>query len=130
MVLALQNITRLRGRPSYRIMRMSSRKVLVVLVMTSSRREAGSIAKAVVKEKLAACVNMVPGVTSVFRWKGRVQISREVLLIMKTTVLRYSALEQRIRSLHSYQVPEILAVKIEKGAKQYIGWVQQETASG
>ena len=130
MVLALQNITRLRGRPSYRIMRMSSRKVLVVLVMTSSRREAGSIAKAVVKEKLAACVNMVPGVTSVFRWKGRVQISREVLLIMKTTVRRYSALEQRIRSLHSYQVPEILAVKIEKGAKQYIGWVQQETASG
>ena len=130
MVLALQNITRLRGRPSYRIMRMSSRKVLVVLVMTSSRREAGSIAKAVVKEKLAACVNMVPGVTSVFRWKGRVQISREVLLIMKTTVRRYSALEQRIRSLHSYQVPEILAVKIEQGAKQYIGWVQQETASG
>lgn len=130
MVLALQNITKLRGRPSYRIMRMSSRKVLVVLVMTSSRREAGSIAKAVVKEKLAACVNMVPGVTSVFRWKGRVQISREVLLIMKTTVRRYSALEQRIRSLHSYQVPEILAVKIEKGAKQYIGWVQQETASG
>ena len=121
MVLALQNITRLRGRPSYRIMRMSSRKVLVVLVMTSSRREAGSIAKAVVKEKLAACVNMVTGVTSVFLL---------VLLIMKTTVRRYSALEQRIRSLHSYQVPEILAVKIEKGAKQYIGWVQQETASG
>ena len=128
MVLAHQGSTRLRGRPDNHIMRASARRVLIVLVTASSHREASSIAKAVVEEKLAACVNMVPGVTSIFRWKGRVQRSREVLLIMKTTVRRYSALEQRICSLHSYQVPEVLALRVEQGSKQYIGWVQQEAA--
>jgi len=111
-------------------MKKSAGKVLIVLVMASSRKEAIRIAQAVVKEKLAACVNILSAVTSIFRWKGKVQRSREALLILKTTEHRYPNLERSIRSLHSYEVPEIVALRLDKGLSQYTAWVEQETTRG
>jgi len=111
-------------------MKKSAGKVLIVLVMASSRKEAIRIAQAVVKEKLAACVNILSPVTSIFRWKGKVQRSRETLLIVKTTERRYPGLERLIRSLHSYEVPEIVALRIDRGLSQYTAWVEQETTRG
>jgi len=111
-------------------MKKSAGKVLIVLVMASSRKEAIRIAQAVVKEKLAACVNILSPVTSIFRWKGKVQRSRETLLIVKTTERRYPGLERLIRSLHSYEVPEIVALRINRGLSQYTAWVEQETTRG
>lgn len=108
-------------------MRKSAGKVLIVLVMASSRKEAIRIAQAVVKEKLAACVNIVSAVTSIFRWKGKVQRSREALLVLKTTEHRYPGLQRSIRSLHSYEVPEIVALRIDKALRQYTAWVEEET---
>lgn len=112
-----------------RSMRTSSRRVLVVLVTTPNRREALRIAKAAVGKKLAACGNVITSVTSIFRWKGRVQNSREGLLIMKTSVRRYSALARLVRSMHSYDVPEIIAMPVEKGFDPYLEWVHKETAT-
>jgi periplasmic divalent cation tolerance protein len=110
-------------------MRASSRRILVVLVMTSSRREAERIAEAAIKNKVAACSNLVPSVTSIFRWKGQVQKSRETLLIMKTSVHRYPALARLVRSMHSYEVPEIIALTVEQGLRPYLEWVHKETAT-
>ena len=111
-------------------MNKSGGKVLIVLVTASSRQEAEKIGQAVVNEKLAACVNILSSVTSIFRWHGKVQKSREALLIVKTTERRYAALERLICSMHSYEVPEIIAVKIKKGLSQYTAWVEQETTTG
>ena len=111
------------------LMKKSSGKVLIVLVTASSLKEAGKIGQAAVKEKVAACVNIVPAVTSIFRWEGKVQRSRETLLLVKTNERRYAALERLIRSMHSYEVPEIIALAAERGLRQYIAWVEQETTS-
>jgi periplasmic divalent cation tolerance protein len=122
MVLAQEGLV---SRP----MTASSRKVLIVLVTTPNRREAVRIANAAVNKKLAACGNVITSVTSIFRWKGQVQNSREVLLMMKTSTRRYSALGKLVRSMHSYEVPEIIALTIEKGFDPYLEWVHQETAT-
>jgi periplasmic divalent cation tolerance protein len=106
----------------------SSGRVLVVLITAANRREAVSIAEAVVRRKLAACANLIPSVTSIFHWKGRVHKSREVLLMMKTSARRYPALERLVRSMHSYEVPEIIAFTIDKGLDPYLEWVLKETA--
>lgn len=80
-------------------------------------------------ERLAACVNLVSAVTSLFHWGGKVQKSREVLMIFKTTERRYAALEKKILSVHSYEVPEIIAMRVDRGFDQYLGWVMRETAT-
>ena len=108
-------------------MNKSAGKVLIVLITASSRKEASKIGQAVVKEKLAACVNILSPVTSIFRWQGRVEKSREALLMVKTIERRYPALERLIRSMHSYEVPEIVALKINNGLGQYTAWVERET---
>jgi periplasmic divalent cation tolerance protein len=98
-------------------------------VTTPNRREAIRIAKTAVDKKLAACGNVVASVTSIFRWKEQVQNSREALLIMKTSARRYPALAKLVRSMHPYEVPEIIALPIEKGLDQYLEWVLKETAT-
>jgi len=98
-------------------------KALIVYVTASSRKEADKIAQALVAEKLAACVTIVPEVFSRYRWKGRIEKAKELLLILKTSPRRYPALEKRLRQLHSYDVPEIIAVPVEKGNKKYIRWL-------
>lgn len=108
-------------------MRNSDAQILVILITTPSRREAVRIGQAVVKKRLAACANILSPVTSIFRWKGRIEKSREALLIMKTTGRRYAALAKTISSMHPYEVPEIIALKVTKGLPRYIAWVHRET---
>lgn len=109
-------------------MRNSDAQILVILITVPSRREAVRIGQAIVKKKLAACANILSPVTSIFRWKGRIEKSREALLIVKTTGRRYAALAKLIGSIHPYEVPEIIALKVTKGLPRYIAWVQRETA--
>ena len=107
-------------------MRKKRGNVIIVLVTASNGKEATKIARATVKEKRAACVSIVPAVTSIFRWHGKVQRSREALLLLKTTRGQYRALERIICSMHSYDVPEVISVRLDKGLPQYLDWVMRE----
>lgn len=84
---------------------------------------AGRIAEALVEERLAACVNLLPGITSIYRWNGAVQRDPEVLALIKTTSERVAALTVRLRELHPYAIPEIIAVPIIEGLPDYLSWV-------
>lgn len=101
---------------------MNEAKVLVVYV-TCPQDKAAALAEALVQEKLVACVNIVPRVTSVYSWQGEVVKDEESLLVMKTSNDFYDRLEARVKALHSYEVPEVLALPVEKGSKEYIGWL-------
>lgn len=80
-------------------------------------------ARTLVEERLAACANIVPQVESIYRWQGRIESSAEVLVIFKTTRERYPAFEQRLRALHPYEVPEIVALDIAAGLPAYLSWI-------
>ncbi len=95
----------------------------MVFVTAGGKDEAERIAADVVSGKLAACVNVVPAVRSCYVWEGKLTWAEEVLLIMKTTRDRYAELEKRIGELHSYDVPEIVAVSVERGLEKYLAWV-------
>ena len=98
----------------------------VVLVTCSSIVEARRIANRVVRKRLAACVNVVLGpVHSIYRWKGRVENAREVLIIAKTTAKRLAELEREVKRLHSYDVPEFIALPISAGSRDYLGWLAE-----
>ncbi len=104
---------------------------LVVLVTCANRREAGRIARALVEERLAACVNIQAGaVESVYRWKGKVERGREILLLIKTSRTVFSRLERRIKEIHSYQTPEIIALPIVAGSRGYLDWMDESVAGG
>ena len=95
----------------------------IVLVTCASIAEARKIAEHVVEQKLAACANIVPGVESIYRWKGKVERAKEVLLVIKTTVARLRKLEGEVKRLHSYDLPEFAAVPIVAGSQQYLEWL-------
>jgi periplasmic divalent cation tolerance protein len=80
-----------------------------------------------VQERLAACVNIVPGLRSVYRWEGQVEAVDEVLLLVKTSAEAYPALQDRLRELHPYELPELLAVETASGLPEYLLWVADET---
>ena len=103
---------------------------LVVLMTASAQEEAEKIAQALVGELLAACVNVVPGVTSVYRWEGAVQSDQEWLLIAKSRRDVLDALVQRVQALHSYDVPEIIALPITGGSEAYLRWIDHEVQGG
>lgn len=95
-----------------------------LLVLTTCGAEDGErIAKALVERQLAACVNAVPGIRSTYRWEGKVVTDDEHLLVIKTTTARYPELEAAIHELSSYDVPEVVAVPIERGSEAYLGWL-------
>ena len=99
---------------------------IVVLVTCGSAREARKIARPVVAKRLAACANIFSGrVESVYRWKGKVESAREVLMVIKSSRKRFPALEQEIRRWHSYEVPEIIALNIERGSRGYLEWIAE-----
>jgi periplasmic divalent cation tolerance protein len=100
-------------------------KALIVLSTVGKEEDAAAIARTVVEENLAACVNIVPAVRSLYRWEGAVQDERESLLIIKTTEANGPRLMDRIRALHPYQVPEILAVAVDRGDEPYLRWLQE-----
>lgn len=104
---------------------MASSDAVVVLVTTPSAEKAAEIARAVVEEKLAACGNIVPGVRSIYRWKGEVQDDAEVLLLLKTQRKRFAELRDRILALHPYEVPEVIALPVEAGSDAYLDWIAQ-----
>ncbi|MEE8321915.1 MAG: divalent-cation tolerance protein CutA [Gammaproteobacteria bacterium] len=88
---------------------------------------AKQIAQDLVEKKLAACVNTFAGLHSYFRWGGKVDSAEEILLLIKTTPDRYQELEQRIKSLHPYELPEIIAVPISTGLPEYLAWIENST---
>src|ERR1035437_3746001 len=99
---------------------------LVVLVTCSSASEARRIARAVVEARLAACVNILPGaVTSVYRWKGKVESARERLLLIKTSRKHLAELRAMIERHHSYDVPEFIALPIAAGSPKYLAWLEE-----
>lgn len=102
---------------------------LLVLSTCPGSITAKNIAQCVVDEKLAACVNIVPDVHSYFRWLNKVDTANEYLLIMKTTADRYPQLEKRIRAIHQYELPEIIAVPIHAGLTGYLDWITTNTST-
>ena len=99
----------------------------LILVTASGIDEARSLARTLLEERLAACVNIVPGLESHYRWKGQIEKSDEVLLLIKSSVEQFEALAARIREQHSYECPEIVAMKPEEMAPAYRAWWEKET---
>lgn len=95
----------------------------VVLMTAPDAAVADRIARALVDERLAACVSLVPEVRSVYRWEGRTEESREVLLVAKTRAVLFPSLEARVRALHPYDVPEIVALPLTDGSRPYLSWL-------
>ena len=96
----------------------------VVLVTCANTREARRIARAVVDSRLAACVNVLPGsVTSVYRWKGKVETAKERLLLVKTSRKCLAKLQAKVEQIHSYGVPEFIALPIATGSRDYLSWL-------
>jgi periplasmic divalent cation tolerance protein len=101
---------------------------LRVLLSTAPPGKARDLAAALVEEGLAACVNLVPGVRSLFRWKGALQDDPETLMVIKTAAARLEALAARLGELHPYEVPELLVLAPEAGLPAYLAWAAKETA--
>jgi periplasmic divalent cation tolerance protein len=95
----------------------------LILVTASPRAEAKRIAHALVEERLAACVNLIGGVHSVYRWKETVETADEVLLLIKTRQEKVDAVRTRVHELHSYEVPEFLVLDIADGSTAYLDWI-------
>jgi periplasmic divalent cation tolerance protein len=101
---------------------------LIALVTASNKEEASRIASSLVAERLAACVNILSGVESVYRWEGKVARDSEILLIIKTTDDKYSQMEKRVKALHSYSTPEVIAFRIERGSDAYLDWLRKSVS--
>ncbi len=101
---------------------------MVVLTTSGNDAEASALAHALVERRLAACVNAVSHVASTYRWKGEIQRDRETLLIIKTTASRLAALEQTIRELSKYELPEMIALPVRAGGADYLAWVAESVA--
>lgn len=96
----------------------------IVLSTAGSEDEARKIARHLVEHQLAACVNIVPQIESIYRWRGKVESSREWLLLIKTTAARFPAVRDAIRELHSYELPECVTVSVEDGGSDYLEWIE------
>jgi len=103
---------------------------IVVLSTCGSVEEAGRIARELVEKRLAACVNIVSGVRSIYRWKGAVEDDGEVLLVIKSSRALFERLRAEIEKLHSYEVPEVIAVPVVDGSERYLAWLDRELAAG
>jgi periplasmic divalent cation tolerance protein len=101
----------------------SKREARLVLTTTGSVEGAQRIAHALVEQKLAACVNLIPNLTSIYHWQGKTETASEVLLLIKTTTEHLTALEAALRQLHAYEVPEFLILPIEGGSQVYLDWL-------
>lgn len=106
-------------------LRMS--QFMVVFVTCGSEEEAEKIAYSLVEDRLAACVNLISPVRSIYRWEGKICDETEWLLTIKTEQGRFEELEQRVKALHSYSVPEIIGLPIGAGASSYLNWLEEMT---
>jgi periplasmic divalent cation tolerance protein len=99
---------------------------IVVFSTASSAEEAEKIARGLISGHLAACVNIVPAVRSFYRWQGKIEDSAEFLLVIKSSRERFDALRSSIEKLHSYEVPEVIAMPVVDGARNYLNWMDAE----
>lgn len=98
-------------------------KYIIVLVTTANKAEAEKIAQTLLKEKLIACANIISPITSFFHWSGKVDRAEESLVVMKSRMDLFAELAKRLKGLHSYEVPEILALPVVEGSKAYLDWM-------
>ena len=97
----------------------------IVLTTAGSEEEARKIARHLVESRIAACVNIVPQVSSIYRWQGKVEETREWLLVIKTTAAAFEEVRQAITKLHSYDLPECVCLNVEDGAPNYLQWIAE-----
>lgn len=100
---------------------------IIVLITASKEDEAVRIAQELVDSRLAACVNMVKGMRSIYRWKGKREDEEEVLMVVKTRHDLFDGLKKRVKELHSYSVPEIIVLPVMEGSEEYLKWLREET---
>lgn len=96
---------------------------IIVFITTSNKKEAKKLATALIKNRLAACVNIIGGLRSLFKWQGKLDEAQEVLLIVKSKKEKFNKIAKLVKSLHSYEVPEIIAIPIASGFKPYLKWI-------
>lgn len=101
---------------------------ILVLVTAKDKKEAEKISRGLLEARLIACSNIVDGVRSLFRWEGKIDSAKEVLLVLKTKKILFKKVMAKVKSLHSYQTPEIIALPIIDGSKDYLGWVHSSCA--
>jgi len=101
----------------------------IVLTTAASEEEAQNIARHLVEHQIAACVNIVPHITSIYRWQNKVEEAREWLLIIKTTAAAFEDIRQAIAQLHSYEVPECICLAIEDGSANYLEWIAESVVA-
>ncbi|MGB9822457.1 divalent-cation tolerance protein CutA [Thermodesulfovibrio sp.] len=100
---------------------------MVIFITAPNEEEAVKIAKTLVEEKLAGCVNIIKNIRSIYSWQNKIEDEPEVLMIVKTRSELFEELEKRVKSLHSYTVPEIIGLKIKKGSESYLNWLSEVT---
>ena len=100
---------------------------IVILVTAKDEAQANKIVEKLVEEKLIACANIVPGIRSIFRWQGKVDRADEVLLVLKSRRRHFPAIVKAVKALHSYDVPEVIALPIVEGNKDYLNWLTEST---
>ncbi len=98
----------------------------VVFITVPDEERAVAVARALVEERLAGCVNIVRGVRSIYRWEGKIEDDPEVLMIVKTSGGLFSRLEERVRELHPYSVPEVISLPLAEGSEDYLSWLGRE----
>jgi periplasmic divalent cation tolerance protein len=102
-------------------------KLRAILTTTGTEEQALSIARALVSERLAACVNIIGPIRSVYRWRDAIEDEREYLLLIKTRATLYVKVELRVRELHTYEVPEVLSLPLDRGSPPYVKWLLEST---
>lgn len=102
-------------------------QTLMILVNVPDEATAHLMARSLVEGRVAACINILPGVRSVYRWQGKIEEAQEVTLLIKTTQARYVDLEAAVKAAHPYDVPELIALPIVAGLPEYLSWIAKET---
>ncbi len=103
--------------------------VVMVYITAGDVEEAKKIARVVIRKRLAACANIIGGITSIYRWKGRVEEESEAILLLKTSKAMVNALIDEVKELHSYEVPDITVIPVKGGLEEYLMWIKEETRS-
>ncbi len=100
---------------------------IVVFITASDEEEASKIARALVEERLAGCVNIIKDIRSIYSWQGKIEDEKEVFMVVKTQKTLFDSLIKRVKELHSYTVPEIIALPIIQGSEDYLKWLKEAT---